>query len=565
MRARLQTLGPWPLAVLSSSATLMMALGAPPGGPTWLIWFGFVPLTLVARVTRDRRPRQVFALGWVGGLCTGLVGFPWIAETLERFGGLPAAVAYLGLGLFAAWTAVPYGLWAWGVSRGPEHGAAAVAWPAVLWGALAFSWPSLFPYTVVIGLAESPSWIQVAELGGLTLVVGQVVVAGVLLADAILGGTRRQRLLRVVAAVAIPLASAGLGQLRLQQIDAEQHDARTVRVGIVQPNTALAAPDLGDKMLRLRAMSQRAKRDGAQWLVWPEAGAFPFRTARPFLRDFADPFRSVLRGHGLPTVFGAGSYRADVPWEYNTVYAMAADGTVVGSFDKVILVPFGEYVPVVDPQWAISQVPSMSHNLAGDGPARFVLQPAPGRDGAPTEPIALGPLICYEDIFPGFARAVATQPEGIELFVNVTIDTWFGDTAEPWEHLALAQFRSVEHRVPMVRSVSAGVSSVVDAGGRLVAHIPARGPTVERPVMPEVLVHDVALPRNTARRPTVFARFGWLLPWLCVGVVGVVVLAAVRRNLYSRRAKAAYEPQGSGHARSDEGADPVDRSSPSQE
>ncbi|MCH9681545.1 MAG: hypothetical protein K0V04_08940, partial [Deltaproteobacteria bacterium] len=178
-------------------------------------------------------------------------------------------------------------------------------------------------------------------------------------------------------------------------------------------------------------------------------------------------------------------------------------------------------------------------NNAGEGPARFVVLPADPQQGPKAPPIAVGPLICYEDIFAGFAHDVATQPGGIQLFVNVTIDTWFGDTAEPWEHLALAQFRSVEHRIPMVRSVSAGVSSVVDAGGRLVAHIPSRGPTSEHSVAAEHLVYDVALPRNTQDQPTPFARFGWMLPWACMALVLASLLAAVRRTAYSRRAKNA--------------------------
>src|SRR5690606_3688443 len=191
----------------------------------------------------------------------------------------------------------------------------------------------------------------------------------------------------------------------------------------------------------------------------------------------------------------------------------------------VNLVPFGEYIPIVDPDWARSLIPAMSHNNAGDGPARFVLEPRP-RPGEPAPaPIAAGPLICYEDIFPEFAREVAAQAGGLEVFVNVTIDTWFGDTAEPWEHLALAQFRSVEHRIPMLRSVAAGASSVVDHAGRLQAALPVRAPTLERPVPPERLVVDVKLPRNTEARPTVFARFGWLLRWLCVAAFGGVVLA----------------------------------------
>lgn len=539
VRERLESLGSWPLAALSATASLAMALGAPPGGITWLIWLGFIPLTLVARTSRARRPWRTFVLGWIGGLCTGLVGFPWIGETLERFGGLPKPVALLGLFVFSAWTAVPFGLWTLGVSRGPERGALAIAWPLVLWTALVEVWPALFPYTVVIGLAEAAPWIQAAELGGVPLVAGQVLLVGLLVGDAMLGlggsGSRRDRITRVAIAAAVPVASWLLGQWRLSQIDAEEATARRVRVGIVQPNPALGAIDTGDRMLRLRVMSRMAAEEGAQLLVWPEAGAFPFRTRRPFVRDFPDPYRSVLAGHGLPTIFGAGSYGPESRWEYNTVYAMAADGTVSGSFDKTILVPFGERVPLVDPAWAIRHVPTMAHNNAGEAPARFVLQPAATPADPTPAPLVAGPLICYEDIFAGFAHEVATQPGGVELFVNVTIDTWFGVTAEPWEHLALAQLRSVEHRIPMVRSVAAGVSTVVDTGGRVVAHIPVRGPTIEQPVPPERLVHDVALPRSTEDRPTIFARVGWWLPWLCEALVLGVVLVRLWRLFYSRR------------------------------
>ena len=90
MRARLSSLGFWRLAGLSTSASLLLALGAPPDGLTGLIWLGFVPLTLVARISGQRRARSIFALGWFGGLCVGFVGFPWIGETLARFGELPA-------------------------------------------------------------------------------------------------------------------------------------------------------------------------------------------------------------------------------------------------------------------------------------------------------------------------------------------------------------------------------------------------------------------------------------------------------------------------------------------
>ena len=117
----------------------------------------------------------------------------------------------------------------------------------------------------------------------------------------------------------------------------------------------------------------------------------------------------------------------------------------------------------------------MSHNHAGEGPARFTVELT---DGSPD--FYAGPVICYEDIFPDFVHDVARQDGGVDVFVNVTIDTWFGDTAEPWEHLALAQYRSVEHRIPMVRSVAAGTSSVVDTAGRVAAALPVRAPDGQR-------------------------------------------------------------------------------------
>jgi apolipoprotein N-acyltransferase len=546
MRERLQRLGRPVQLAIATTASALMAVGAPPQGLTWLIWLGFVPLMLMLRVTAAEHWRWAFVLGFFGGMCTGLVGFPWIGSTLQTFGDFSAPVATVGLVLFSAWIAVPFGLWGIAVVRGPQRGAMSLVWPVVAWIAIELSWPAIFPYSVVIGFAEQPAWIQIAELGGVGAAEAQIVILGVLAADGILGWSteptqRRAAALRLAIAAALPWVSLGLGQWRLATIDAELATARIVRFGIVQPNVPLMS-SRGENVRRLRMMSAYAEDEGAQVIVWPEAGVYPYRVDRPFRRDFRDPRRKIMFAHYRPTILGVASRDPGGEWEYNTVINMAADGTVRGSFDKTILVPFGEYVPVVDPRWAISLVPSMSHNNAGTEPARFEVQPGPAPGGGPGgPPFAAGPLVCYEDIFPGFAREVARLPGGIEIFVNVTIDTWFGATAEPWEHMALAQFRSVEHRIPMVRSVSAGVSSVIDAGGRLVAHAPVRD--VEDDVWdePERLVVDVALSRNTRAEPTFFARVGWLLPHACQLWV-LLWLARLGLRRYRRR-RSSVDPE----------------------
>jgi apolipoprotein N-acyltransferase len=521
---------PLVLAAIAATSSLALAIASPPSPLTPLVWVGFAPLAAVVRVRAADRARRLFLYGWVGGLCVGLVGFPWMAETLVRFADFPWVIAALGLIAFSAWTAIPFGLWAIAVARGPAHGPWSVGWPILAWLALAACWPALFPYTVVIGLAEQPQWIQAAELGGVALVEAQVVAAGVLLGDALLASDRRVAVRRAAIAVAIPISSWSLGAWRMAALDDAAAAARSVTFGIVQPNVPIFDPSGFEKMDRLRLPSRAAQEQGAEIVVWPEAGAFPYRVFRPLVRDFRDPLRRVLAEHRTPTIFGAGTIERGGEWEYNTVYAMEADGRVVGQYDKIVLVPFGEYVPVVDPRWAKSIVPAVSHNNAGTAPARFVLH---GGD----DDVALGPLVCYEDIFDDVARDSAAQAGGLDAFVNLTIDTWFGATAEPLEHLALAQFRSVEHRIPMVRSVSAGSSSVVDHTGRVVASLPVRDPTPEDPVAAEVLVHPVALVRNTEEAPTVYARGGWLVKWICTAAFAIGSgwwLAARRRTQEAR-------------------------------
>jgi apolipoprotein N-acyltransferase len=302
-----------------------------------------------------------------------------------------------------------------------------------------------------------------------------------------------------------------------------------------------------ERMERLWSQSEQAEREGAHVVVWPEAGAYPFRAQRPYRRDSERVTRRVLGRHRLPTIFGLATIERGVRWDYNTVAAMDEHGRITGTFDKVFLVPFGEYIPVVDPEWAMDMVPAMSHNLAGAGPAALPIDPpATAYNRFDPPPFSAGPLICFEDIFAGFARDITRHEGGIEVFVNVTIDTWFGDTAEPWEHLALAQFRSVEHRIPMVRSVAAGTSSVVDSTGTVVGAVPVRAPTASDPVAPERLVMDVALPRNTVERPTIYAQVGWLVPWLSLaaslGWLFAMVAGPLRRK-YSARDRVGSNQQ----------------------
>ncbi|MES1209679.1 MAG: apolipoprotein N-acyltransferase, partial [Pseudomonadota bacterium] len=160
-------------------------------------------------------------------------------------------------------------------------------------------------------------------------------------------------------------------------------------------------------------------------------------------------------------------------YPYNTALMMDAAGDITGKFDKVFLMLFGEYIPLYDSiPWFTEIFPEASNFSRGSIPASFPLRTAGGD-------FKLGPLICYEDILPGWARRVARlEPNA---FVNITNDAWFGRTSEPHQHLALAVFRAVEHRLEMVRAVNTGVSAHIDAAGRVLAETESVDPADQPP------------------------------------------------------------------------------------
>jgi apolipoprotein N-acyltransferase len=518
MRGWILGLGFGPSLLLASSASVLIALGAPPGG--WLPgqWLGFVPLIVLAR-RAGVTPRQAAGLGLVGGLGIGLLGFPWLVELLVRFGGLPGPVAMAGLLLFSLWMAIPYSLWALGLRLGPFTGWRSYAWPVVLFVALQFGWPNLFPYTPLIGFAERPAFMQLAEIGGVPLLEALVVGWAVAAARALTREGLRTAAGDLAVILLLPPLLLAYGNARMVAVDAQAAGAPKLRVGIVQPNIPVGGMSMEARLERLRGPSAELARAGAQLVVWPEAGAFPYRVSRPLAHDRDLGSARVMVGHRVPTLLGAGSRAPGARYGYNSVYLLAGDGAVLGRYDKVNLVPLGESVPVVDPDWLTDRIPNMVHLEAGEGPVRFPVPP--GEGDAEGRPAFLGPVICFEDIIPGFVRRVAGLEGGVEFFVNVTIDAWYGDTAEPWEHLALAQFRSVEHRVPLVRSTSTGVSAVVDAAGRVQAYLPLRPVEAATAHLypPETLIVDLVLARNTRAQPTPYARGGWLLPHACVAIV----------------------------------------------
>ena len=509
--------------MLYASAALggiLLAASMPPAGTPFLVWFAFVPVLAAVRSVRGALLRAAM-VGAVFGTCFSAVAFAWIEITLERFAEAAPTVAVGGAVLFMFWTGAMFAAWTSLIALGPRRGGPALAWTLLSSVGVFHAWPNLFPFTPIAGISEAPQWLQLASVGGIPLV--ECVVITVAYALVLVFESKHTRYLWAGVAALVFSGNAVFGHCRLALLDAEAASWPRMRVGVVQPNFAHGARASVRRLTVLQDASADLEASGAELVVWPEAGAYPFTLPRPLVADPAG-YRRVLARHRLPTLFGVKTRDARSNAEFNSLILLNRDGQVIGHFDKTRLVPLGENATWLDPAWVQSWLPAASQTTPGLGPVGL---PLPYGDD---QQAVIGPFICYEDLLSDFGRAVASVPGGVNLFVSVANDAWFGGGRGPEGHAALARFRAVEHGVPMVRAVASGPSEVLDAGGRVIAGLDAHDVLPERPRPAETLLAEVALCSDGTRDPTWFARLGWLLGPLCTlsVVVGAVVFGLGR-------------------------------------
>jgi apolipoprotein N-acyltransferase len=484
---------------LSALSGALLALSVPTAGLWPLMWIALVPQLHVALTSPT--PKRAFLHGWLTGTIANTAGFYWMDGLLERFGHMPALEAVPIMLLLTAYQGLEFALLSWGVYRlrARTRGRVSVAVMAMLvMATIELAMPQVFPFYLAISQAFVPAVIQIADLTGPIGVTALMVACSGALVDAWYGhregrGRRALRPLAVVAALVV--ADLGYGALRIHQADAARAAAPKVKTGLVQANVGILEKWDPREFARLLDTHQHASaelaRAGAELVVWPES-SYPYALPRPFAGDYppGDPRRARV-GFETSLLFGAVTRVDGAPrkpadrYPYNTALMMDAGGNVTAAYDKVFLMLFGEYIPFYDSvPWFTELFPEASNFSRGSVPASFPLRVRAGD-------FKLGPLICYEDILPSFTRRVAKL--GPNAFVNITNDAWFGRTAEPYQHLALAVFRSVENRLEMVRAVNTGVSAHIDAAGRVRAHTESVDPAETPNAAPSTLLVDLAM------------------------------------------------------------------------
>jgi apolipoprotein N-acyltransferase len=301
-----------------------------------------------------------------------------------------------------------------------------------------------------------------------------------------------------------PTLNVANAKLRIMQPNLQQDEKfnYSAKAAVMQKYLALSDRASGPESTGVR---------DASILIWPES-AFPF-----FLTREADAMAQIAELLPKGTILITGSVRApDLPpgtriiRAYNSVYVIDHEGSVLSIYDKLHLVPFGEFLPFQDlmEKLGFEQLTKVQGGFIPGTVRRTMTIP-----GAPR---AL-PLICYEAIFPADVAARDDRPGWI---VNLTNDGWFGISTGPYQHLAQARLRAVEQGLPVVRAANTGISAVIDPLGRIVARL---GLGVEG-------VLDSTLPAAIA--PTIYARFGDIPVAI---IVAIALIFVVRRRVAKLR------------------------------
>lgn len=493
----------WRALGIALVAGALAALAMPP-----LDWLPLAIVGIVAYVwlwQTAPTPLSAFWRGLVWGTGHFAVGSYWI---LEAFYVPPADFALLGPPIVAGLSALlgffP-GIAAWAsrrvIDRWPSLGGRysrlvvlAIAWTAAEWlrGHLftGYPWNPLgHVWAFATPLLQGAALFGVYGLGMVTFLILAAPAAG-------------------WRASVVALIVVGVGGYAGQMAMAPVGEGG-VWIRIVQPNVPQSEKwrpeNRAGQVIKLVEMSRAAGFDRLSAVIWPE-------TALPEIIEPGSPTLQIMAQAVPPQgLLLAGAARGTARPEdgvWNSLLVIDRAGTIAAHYDKVHLVPLGEYIPFHKQLAPVSGFIGRGSFEEGEG--RVTLQPT---NGLPS----FSPVICYEVIFPGAVTGPGARPQWL---LNITNDGWFGLSSGPYQHLTSARLRTIEEGLPMMRAANTGISAVIDAYGRVLASLG----------MQQEGIIDHRLP--AARAPTPYSRWG---DWTLLVMVAFLALGLLGARLWNGR------------------------------
>jgi apolipoprotein N-acyltransferase len=539
LRVRQIHLSAWLLVVLSA---ILQVLIFPLPGVYVLCWFALTPLIVgllrarpvgeleIAGMVRlaPASPWQAFFLAYLCGILFYAGTCYWIYDTMHQYGGLSAPMAALALFLFCCYLGLYHGLFGlligW-LAGGARDYRRALATAPFVWVAVELARTRItgFPWNLLgIAQVDNAALCRVTAWTGVYGVSFEIALVNVALAAAFLVPREKRTALFVAAVAAAAVLQAG----SLIEVPAAPADRTALLVQANIPVSANWTPIYFQQTLsELMSLSSRAAANpsGAkiELIVWPESPA-PFFTNDERFRSTLSSMATEAKTSVLAGMIGTASPRVGevTSQMFNSAELIDPQGNWTARYDKVHLVPFGEYLPF----------PSL-FSFAG-GLTKEVGEFEHGKSRAPLDAggTKLGVFICYESIFPDEVRQFANN--GAQVFVNISNDGWYGDSGAYAQHLNQTRMRAIENNRWILSDTDTGVTASIDPSGRVVARIPRKERTT--------LTAPYALNSFT----TFYSRHGDWFAYTCA-IISLGALLSRLKNSKTRNQKNRKEANAS--------------------
>lgn len=441
----------------------MLTLSFPVHDIWFLAWAGLIPLFFIVRGNDKKRS---FLWCWLSGTLFFIFTINWITQTMNHYGNMPSWLSLMVLLLLSAYLGIYTGLFGYLIKLISEKTSIPLSVAApFLWVSLEFLKAHLisgFPWAS-LGYSQYKFLhiIQIADLSGIYGISFLIVSVNAALFQVL----NRRRMLLSVSSIALILAlCAGYGYYRLSLDYGPRDDDRGIKIAVIQGNIPQNLK--WDRSFQQRTvdiykrLTIKAVEQYPELVIWPETAApFFFQDNLQYrneILDIAAEGRAYL-------LFGSPAYEITDQYEQkmlNSAYFISPERKTLSRYDKIHLVPFGEYVPLSGILFFIEKITTGTGDFS------------PGRDYTVMElPHGkFGAVICYEVIFPELFRKFVLN--GAEFMTTITNDAWFGSTSAPYQHFSMAVFRSVENRVWLARAANTGISGFINPKGEILQASP---------------------------------------------------------------------------------------------
>ena len=496
--------------ILALFSGILLALSFPRYGHPILAWVALAPV-IVSLFQSDRtqpafgRGRAVL-LGFVCGL--GYFGGTvyWTGTVVTQFGGLPTPVGWVVAAILVAYLSLFPALFTLCLGwLGVRYGRRAILLAPAVWVTTelgrTYFW-SGFPW-LLLGYSQT-TVLPIAQFASVVGVFGMsALVALVSTALAYFAISRSSGSVLTVAVTAAALIGVTIWGNRRLEHNGLVGQGRQLRVALIQGNipqdqkwdAAHAARILNTYL----GLTREAAAKGAQLVIWPESST-PF----PFMDDKAggERIRAVVRETGIELLLGSDQVDHPTKSYYNAAFLVRTDGTVAGVYQKMHLVPFGEFVPLQQLLFFVGPLVEQAGAFT------------PGRDMVvlPTNHGPISTAICYEIVFPRLVGESVAR--GSQLLTTITNDAWYGHSSAPYQHFLQASMRAIEQGRYLARAANTGITGFVDPYGRVLQQTEI----FER----AILVGDVRM----LDVRTIYGRIGDLFAYICAALTLVALLFA---------------------------------------